>query len=171
MSISRRATSVELSTCTSYSSDQSDFWYWKVPVKGPVASCGRDTEPATTYSPLGPVMNQHHSLKLHFVPNTMFYSSTLTSVTVFQPVPVVTRSKARVFGRSPAEIVGSNPTRGMDVCLLRVMRVVKLITRPEESPTVVCRCVWSRNLVNEKALAHLVLLRPQKKSTQAYSCY
>jgi hypothetical protein len=23
-----------------------------------------------------------------------------------------------VFGRSPAEIVGSNPIRGMDVCLL-----------------------------------------------------
>ena len=22
------------------------------------------------------------------------------------------------FGRSPAEIVGSNPTRGMDICLL-----------------------------------------------------
>ena len=25
-----------------------------------------------------------------------------------------------VFGRSPAEIVGSNPTRGMDVCLFVV---------------------------------------------------
>jgi hypothetical protein len=28
------------------------------------------------------------------------------------------RSKAYVFGRSPAEIVGSNPPGGMDVCLL-----------------------------------------------------
>jgi hypothetical protein len=28
------------------------------------------------------------------------------------------RSKALVFGRSPAEIMGSNPTGGMDVCLL-----------------------------------------------------
>ena len=28
------------------------------------------------------------------------------------------RSKAQVFGRSPAEIMGSNPTGGMDVCLL-----------------------------------------------------
>ena len=28
------------------------------------------------------------------------------------------RSKAWVYGRSPAEILGSNPTGGMDVCLL-----------------------------------------------------
>ena len=30
-------------------------------------------------------------------------------------VPVAARYKARVYGRSPAEIVGSNPTGGMDV--------------------------------------------------------
>ena len=35
-----------------------------------------------------------------------------------QPVPVTARSKALVYDRSPAEIVGSNPTEGMDVCLL-----------------------------------------------------
>ena len=35
-----------------------------------------------------------------------------------RPVPVAARSKAYVYGRSPAAIVGSNPTRGMDVCLL-----------------------------------------------------
>ena len=29
-----------------------------------------------------------------------------------RPVPVAARSKAYVCGRSPAEIVGSNPTRG-----------------------------------------------------------
>jgi hypothetical protein len=34
------------------------------------------------------------------------------------PVPVAVQSKAKVFGRSPAEIAGSNPTGGMDVCLL-----------------------------------------------------
>ena len=34
------------------------------------------------------------------------------------PVPVAARSKAWVCGRTPAEIVGSNPTEGMDVCLL-----------------------------------------------------
>jgi len=33
-------------------------------------------------------------------------------------VPVAAQSKAQVFGRSPAEIVGSNPTGSMDVCLL-----------------------------------------------------
>ena len=34
-----------------------------------------------------------------------------------KPIPVAARSKAQVFGRSPAEIVGSNPTRGMDTYL------------------------------------------------------
>ena len=34
------------------------------------------------------------------------------------PVPVAAQSKAYVCIRSPAEIVGSNPTGGMDVCLL-----------------------------------------------------
>jgi len=37
------------------------------------------------------------------------------------PVPVAVRSKAEVFGRSPAEIVGSNPTHGMDVCVVSVV--------------------------------------------------
>jgi hypothetical protein len=33
------------------------------------------------------------------------------------PVPVAERSEERtVFGRSNTGIVGSNPTRGMDVC-------------------------------------------------------
>ena len=32
-------------------------------------------------------------------------------------VPVAPRSKAWVCGRSPAEIVGSNPAGSMDVCL------------------------------------------------------
>jgi len=90
-------------------------------------------EPATTYSPLEPVMNQRHSSKFYFIPKTMFYSSTLSPVTIFQPVPVAARSKAWVCGRLHAEIVGSNPTGDMDVCLLRGMCVVKLITRPEES--------------------------------------
>jgi hypothetical protein len=29
-----------------------------------------------------------------------------------KPVPVAARSKASIFGRTPAEIVGSNPTGG-----------------------------------------------------------
>jgi hypothetical protein len=54
------------------------------------------------------------------------------------PVPVAVRSKTWVSGRSPSEIVGSNPTCGMDVC--RECCVVsglglcdEQITRPEES--------------------------------------
>jgi hypothetical protein len=42
----------------------------------------------------------------------------------------------------------------------------ELITRPEESlPTVVRRCVWSRNLVNEEALAHWGAVVPKNKKT------
>jgi hypothetical protein len=40
--------------------------------------------------------------------------------------PVAVRSKAWVCGRSLTRIVGSNPTGGMDVCLLRVLCVVRL---------------------------------------------
>ena len=36
----------------------------------------------------------------------------LSTVRTNLPVPVAVRSKAYVFGRSPAEIVGSNPTGG-----------------------------------------------------------
>jgi hypothetical protein len=51
---------------------------------------------------------------------------------------VAARSKAQVFGRSSAEIVGSNPTGAMDVCreccvLLGRGFCDGLITRPEDS--------------------------------------
>ena len=77
------------------------------------------------------------------------------------PVPVGARSKTKVCGRSSAEIVCSNPTEGMDVSLLWVLCVVRQrsLWRADHSYrgvllTVVCRCVWSRNLVNEEAMAH-----------------
>jgi hypothetical protein len=41
------------------------------------------------------------------------------------PIPVGARSKASVYVRSLAEIVGSNPTEGMDVSFLSVSCVVK----------------------------------------------
>ena len=41
------------------------------------------------------------------------------------PIPGAPRSKAYVCGRSPAEIVGSKPTGGMEVCLLWVFFVVR----------------------------------------------
>jgi len=54
------------------------------------------------------------------------------------PIPVEARSKAQVYGRSPAAIVGSNSPAGIDVCC--VCCVVSgrghcdgLITRPEDS--------------------------------------
>jgi len=56
------------------------------------------------------------------------------------PVPEAARSKAYVCGRLPAEIVGSNPTVGMDVCC----ECCQLITRPEESYRLWCVSVWSR---------------------------
>jgi hypothetical protein len=34
------------------------------------------------------------------------------------PIPVIARPKAWVCGSSLAVIVGSNPARGMDVCVL-----------------------------------------------------
>jgi hypothetical protein len=54
------------------------------------------------------------------------------------PVPVAARSKAYVFGRSPAEIVGSNTTGSMDVCCDCCVLSGRglcdgMITRPEES--------------------------------------
>ena len=49
----------------------------------------------------------------------------LFDANLVMPVPVAVRSKAWVFGRSPAEIVGSNPTGGMDVFLLWVLCVVR----------------------------------------------
>ena len=53
------------------------------------------------------------------------------------PVPVAARSKAQVYGRSPAAIVSSNPTGSMDVCCKSCVLLGRglcegLITRPEE---------------------------------------
>jgi len=41
-----------------------------------------------------------------------------TIVTSQKAIPLAAPSKAWVCGRSPADIVGSNPAGGMDVCLL-----------------------------------------------------
>jgi len=41
------------------------------------------------------------------------------------PVRADAQSKVKVYGHSPAEIVGLNPTRGTDVCLLWVLFVVR----------------------------------------------
>jgi hypothetical protein len=41
------------------------------------------------------------------------------------PIPVAERSKASVYGLTLAEIAGSNPNRGTDVCLLWVLCAVR----------------------------------------------
>jgi hypothetical protein len=84
------------------------------------------------------------------------------------------RAGPRGCGRSPAEIVVSSPTGGMDVCLLWVLCVVRQrsLRRADHSsrgvlPTVMCLSVLSRNLVNEEALAHWGLSR-QKQTNKLF---
>ena len=45
----------------------------------------------------------------------------------------------------------------------------ELITRPEESYRLWCRCVWPRNLVNEEAVAHWGLLWQNKQASKQIS--
>jgi hypothetical protein len=47
-----------------------------------------------------------------------------TLLNKWEPIPVSVRSKAWVYGRSLTRIVGSNPTGGMDVCVVFVERTV-----------------------------------------------
>ena len=73
-----------------------------------------------------------------------------------------------------AEIVGSNPTRGMDVCMLWVLCVVRYRSprRADHSsrgvrPAVVRGWMWSRNLVIEEDLAHWGLLSQKREKKEA----
>ena len=64
------------------------------------------------------ISEHHHKDSTHYVTS---HSVGFTLVFLnfrSKPIPVAARSKAWVYGRSPAGIVGSNPTGGMDVCLL-----------------------------------------------------
>ena len=81
--------------------------------------------------------------------NCLFFSNISNIVIIlyayipYMPVPVAAQSKALVCVRSPAEIVGSNPTEGMDVCceccvLSGRGLCDKLITRPKESYRLCC---------------------------------
>ena len=71
---------------------------------------------------------------------------------------------------SSADIVGSNPTRDMDIRLLWMLRVVRQRSLRQANhssradlPIVVGRWVWTRNLVNEEAPSHRGLWRQIKK--------
>ena len=50
------------------------------------------------------------------------YSADCTVRSSNLPIPVAERSKARVHGRSLAEVAGSNPAGGMDVCVVCVVQ-------------------------------------------------
>ena len=86
-----------------------------------------------------------------------FLHNLFPKVKGWRTVSVAARSKAWVCGHSPVDIVGSNPTGGawMSVCC----ECCVLLDRADHSSreaqlTVVRSCVWSRNLVNEEALAN-----------------
>ena len=85
------------------------------------------------------------------------------------PVPVAAPSKAYVCGRSPAEIVGSNPTGGMDVCceccvLSGRGLCDELITRPEKSYRLRCVVVCDlETLKNESAMTRVGSQRHKEK--------
>ena len=85
------------------------------------------------------------------------------------PVPVAARSKTQVCGRSPEDIVGSNPTGGMDVCYECCVLSGRglcdgLITRPEESYRLSCVVCDLETLCLRRPCPTGGLLR-QKKNT------
>ena len=62
-------------------------------------------------------------VKKHFLTKTCLTNKKYIYIyiyiyTVYMPVPVAARFKAWVCDRTLGGIAGSNPTRGMDVCLL-----------------------------------------------------
>jgi len=93
---------------------------------------------------LHPVHRQNFTLHLKFISITAQKHVCLShSLTKIMPVPVATRSKMQVCGRSPAENVGSNPPRVWMfvvsvVCCQVVVSANELITRPEESYRLWC---------------------------------
>ena len=85
-------------------------------------------------------------------------------------VPVAARAKVQVSGRSPAEIVGSNPTLAWvfvcrECCVLSDRGLCdELITRPEESYRLWCVVVCDlENLVNEEAMTRVGSQRHKKE--------
>jgi len=82
-----------------------------------------------------------------------------------RPLSVAAPSKAWVCGRSPVEIVGSNPTGDMDICcvLSGLGHCDELITRPEKSCRLCCVVMCHlETFVMEEALAQRGLSRQKK---------
>ena len=80
-------------------------------------------------------------------------------ILAYLPVPLAARSMAWLCGRSPVKIVGSNPTGSewISVCCVCCVLSVRRADHSSRGflPTVVRRCVWSRNLMNEEALGRV----------------
>ena len=79
---------------------------------------------------------------------TYYASYVVTILKNISPILVALRSKAGYYGRSLDGIVVSNPAGGMDVCLLRVLCVVRYgsLRRADHTsigdlPSVVCLSV------------------------------
>jgi hypothetical protein len=76
---------------------------------------------------------------------TLFLNAIYTTL-----MPVVARSTLWVCARSPAWIAGSNPVRGLDVCLLcvvknRTTRRADHLSRSHTDPTGGCQAKWEKN--------------------------
>ena len=86
---------------------------------------GKETAGSTTNQtlPKSPDDTAHKSCLIlpsgsQYLPITASAAHNITFASTYKmPVPVAARSKASVCGRSSVEIVGSNPTGGMGVCL------------------------------------------------------
>jgi hypothetical protein len=70
------------------------------------------------------VYPQDLHLCMYYFPVSCFYVTVSVSSVfsmyhvIFLPIPMASPSKAWNFGQALAGIVGSNPTGGMDICLL-----------------------------------------------------
>jgi hypothetical protein len=106
---------------------------------------------------------------VRFLINKCYVWRTFIGISLHVPMPVAAPSKAWVCGRSHPEIAGSNPAGSMDVCLLRLMCVVRnrSLRRAEHSstgftPTIayLSECDREASIMRgEGALAHYGLLR------------
>jgi hypothetical protein len=90
------------------------------------------------------------------------------------PIPVAERSKAWVCSRSPAEIAGSNPAGAwMFVCCQFCFVCQVEVSATGWSlvlPTVLCHCVWSRNLKNEEAKTRKRVVKASKIIISTTKC-
>ena len=107
-----------------------------------------------------PKSGKYWSEILQLFEGFIHFRLTILSPIFSWPVPSAALSKAYVCGRSPAEIVSSNPAEGMDVCCdYCVIRELSLLRADHSSrgvlPTVMRR---SRNLKNVEVIARV---RPQ----------